>query len=512
MTIIKVLTTRNHNIYISFSYCTYTATYIYKINYTAIGLGEDVYPEVLVGSKRCKIELLVEQLKLLMTLNLSDCNITNQGAELIATVLLETASLEKLDLSNTMLNTIKVVKINDSLKSISSLKIFRLNNNNIDDDATDSIAVVTCNNCLIEKINLSNNMLSYTGALNITNALKNIKVLDISNNFITSEESIKDLAVALSSCTVLQELNLSQNLLTFTNVLTIAQFFRHHPSLKILDVSDNIISFSSACECIVDILLSVNHTLINLNVCGVNIRPRHTEEYLSSPSSEIVYTKFTLQKLHLLEHSSLHITDTQTKFIKATEICPISKEDVISYYADHIGGIFYNQYHNFAIVIPPGAVSQGECVEIQATASYFGPYKIPDGFYPISSYYWLSANYKFRVSVYVIMNHYAKIRSLEDISNLCVLKTRAHDNNDIKEMYKISDGVYFDYEIGYCVLATNHFCSYCEAKEDRDIPEFLSAHYCTYDDPDSESFIAEVSFCPSNSECRKVTVCTAKVS
>ena len=471
-------------------------------------IGEDVYPEVLVRNKRCKTELLVERLKLLMTLNLSHCNITNQGAEMIATVLLETVSLEILDLSNTMLNSIKVVNISNSLKIRSSLKVFNLSDNDIDDDATDSIAAVICNNCLIEKIYLSNNTLSYAGALVIANALKitkTITVLDISNNFITSEESVKDLAVALSSCTVLQELNLSQNLLTFTNVLTIAQLFRYHPSLKILNMSDNIMSFSSACECIVDILLSVNQTLITLNVCGINIRPRHTEDYLSSQNCEIVYTKFTLQNLHLLEHSLLNITDTQTEFIKATETCPISNEDVISYYASHVGGVFHNQYHNFAIIIPPGAISQGECVEIQATVSHFGPYIIPDGFYPISSYYWLSANYKFKVSVYIIMNHYAKITSLEDIDNLHVLHTCTHDNDDIIEMSKITDGVYFDCAIGYCVLATDHFCSYCQAKKVKHIPEYLLACYCTYDDPESGSFIAEVSFCPSNSECQKVT-------
>ena len=442
-----------------------------------------------------------------MTLNLSHCNITNQGAEMIATALLETVSLEKLDLSNTMINTIKVVKICNSLQVLSSLKIFNLNNNDVDDDATDSIAAVICNNHLTEKLNISSNKFCYSGTLKIAIALKNaenFKVLDISNNFIAFEDCRTDLAVALSSCPVLQELNMSQNLLSLTDVLTIAQHFRNHSTLEILDMSDNIISFSSACEFMVDILLSVNQALVSLIVCSRNIRPRCTEEYLSFPISENVSNKFTFQNVYLLPHPSLDINNTQTKFIKATETCPISNGDVISYYADHIGGTFYNQYHNFAIIIPPGAISQGECVEIQATASHFGPYKIPNGFYPISSYFWLSANYKFKSSVYLIMNHYAKIRGLKDIDNLHVLHTCAHDNDDIKEMSKITDGVYFDNKIGYCVLATKHFCSYCQAKGDKRIPEYLLACYYTYDDPDSESFIAEVSFCPSNSECKKV--------
>ena len=132
----------------------YLHTYVRMLIIKYINIGEDVYPEVIVGSKRCKTELLVEQFKLLMTLNLNHCNITDQGAVIIATALLETDTLERLDLSNTMINTAKIVKICNSLKVLSSLKIFNLNNNDIDDDATDSIAAVICNNCLIEEINL----------------------------------------------------------------------------------------------------------------------------------------------------------------------------------------------------------------------------------------------------------------------------------------------------------------------------------------------------------------------
>ena len=304
----------------------------------------------------------------------------------------------------------------------------------------------------------------------------------------------------------MQELNISHSSLSLNNVLTIAQFFRYHPTLQILDMSDNIVSFPSACECIVDIILSVNHTIVSLNVCGRNIRPRYIEDYLSPQNTDNIATEFTLQSLHLMEHSSLDVTDVQTKLIRATETCPILSDDVISYYVDNLGASFYNQYHNFAIVVPPGAVSQGECVEIQATANYFGPFKIPDGLYPISSYFWVSANYEFKAPVYLIMNHYAKIRSLEDIPNLHVLHACTHDH-DINVMNTISDGVYFDYNIGFCVLATKHFCSYCQAKKIKHIPECLLACYCTYDDPDSGSLIAEVSFCPSDSHCKKVTHC-----
>ena len=222
-----------------------------------------------------------------------------------------------------------------------------------------------------------------------------------------------------------------------------------------------------------------------MKACGRNIKPRHSEEDLYSPP-----TNKTL-------------SDIETNYIKVLETCLNSNEKIDSY---NDGGVFYKQHHNFAIYIPPGAVSQGDCVEIQAKASLFGPYKIPHGFYPISSYFWIRADYRFKTPVFLIMDHYAKIRSLDDVNSLHAFQT--HPNNssetEILHMSAISDGVYFDIETGYCVLATDYFCSYCLAKSVKHIPDRFLACYYTYDDPISQSYIVEVCFCPSNAGYREV--------
>ena len=201
---------------------------------------------------------------------------------MMAAVLLEAVSLKSLDISNTKLNPIKFTKISNALKSISSLKAFDID---ICNRAVDSIIDAKFSNSLIEKINLSHNGLSYTGVLNIASTLsKSITVFDVSSNVIISDD-VTDLANALSDCVLLQKFNISQNLLTFTNILTIAQCFRNHHALQTLDLSNNkLLSFSSACEFIVDMILSVNEMLVNLNVCGRNIRPRYVEDYLSPPN------------------------------------------------------------------------------------------------------------------------------------------------------------------------------------------------------------------------------------
>ena len=415
----------------------------------SIFLVAKVCPEVSLNCKKQEIHiamLVAKKLGLLTVLDVSGCKITNQGATLMAAILLETVSLEKLDISNTTLNVVKGDKISSALKSVPSLK-----------------------------------------------------QLNISNNFITSE----DIATAVSECPRLEELNISQNLLMLSSVVKIAQCFRHHTTLQTLNLSNNMISFSTACEFIVDVILSVNQGLIYLNVCGRNIRPRFVDDYLSPPNTEDNSSRFNLQDLYLLQHFPLN-NYTYTKIIKANEVCPISKEDLISYYVDHKGGVFYHHY-NFVIFVPPGAVLQGECIEIQASASHFGPYEIPNGFYPISNFFWISAYYKFKIPVYVVMSHHAKIRSLEDISCLSVLQT-CNSNVDGEKymMTRVHNGVFFDYEIGYCVLTTDHFCSYSQAKENENIPEFLTAHYFTYDISDNTHNV-EVCFSKSNChDCEKV--------
>ena len=470
---------------------------------------EDVCPEVSFNSNKCYTSittLLVEKLRLLSTLNVSGYNITDQGAAMISTILMEIASLKSLDLSNTMLNSVKATAIIGALKNTSSLKVFNISHNDIDNGAADSITAVILNNSSMEIVNLSSNKLSYAAVVKIASTLpekSNLKAVDISNTF-TASDNITELATALSKCTALQELNISYNLLGFTNVVAIAKAFRYHTSLENLNLSGNSISCSSACELIVDVILSVNQKLSNLNVWGRNVRPR----YIASSSSENNSMTLTLQALYSLQHASFS-SDKQANFIKVVETCPISTGDVISYFVDHYGGEFYSQYHNFALVIPPGAVAKGDCVEIQGAANYFVPYKIPDKFYPISSHFWISANYVFKSQVYLIMNHYAMIRNVKDIDNLHVLHKCAQDFTTMSDdlmMSTISDGVYFDNEIRYCVLSTDHFCSYCQAKDVRHIPEYLTACYCTYDEPSSGSLIAEVCFCPSSTECNKVHI------
>ena len=412
----------------------------------------------------------------------------------------------------TKLIAIKIICI---LKLIKGLKIVMLNNTNLSNETADDMAAVIGSNLSLQKLNLAQNKYS-TKVAQIAIALckvNSIKVLDISKNQITADD-IEDTASALAQCFTLEELNISHNLLTFTAMIKVAQAFRRHSNLKKLNMSFNITSFHSETEFLVDVILSTNQLLVNLNVCGRNIRPRFVAGHLSPPS--IIgndFTRFTLHKLYLSRFypmdSFRFLEDAiflPTKAIEVTEDCPIINQTITSYYVDHDGGTFYNQEHDFAIVIPPNAVLQGNCVEIQATASHFGPYYFSDKYHPISSFFWASANYVFTVPVYLIMSHYAVIKEVEDIANLCVLQACVHDltitNNGKLVMKEITDQVYFDPGIRYCILEATHFCSFCMAKKTERISDYFVAHCYTYDQDDTH--IAEVCFCPFNNDCKKV--------
>jgi len=146
-------------------------------------------------------------------------------------------------------------------------------------------------------------------------------------------------------------------------------------------------------------------------------------------------------------------------------------------------------------------------VQIRATADRFGPFQLPDECLPISSFFWISAHYTFKIPVYLILSHYASDVIVVDDDTLCVAEVC--DNDDTSKetvvMKKISDGAYFDADIGHCVVTTNHFCSFCLLCNRKGMDHNFIALYYTYDITSPyKAHVAEVCFCPYNTNCMKV--------
>ena len=341
---------------------------------------------------------------------------------------------------------------------------------------------------------------------------------------------MEDLISALAQCHALEELNLSYNLLTFTSIIKIAEGLRGHHNLKKINLSENLVSFDSEAEFLVDVILSTNQSLVYLNICGRNIRPRFSNDHLFHlPNTKLQSTRFPLQNLYLSRLPSFDMFTFKSKemrvpenFIEANqnEYCPIVCQNITSYYVNHDGGTFYNQDHDFAIVVPPGAVLQEDCVEIRATAGHFGCYKLPKRCHPVSSFFWISSKYAFKIPVYLIMSHYAVIENINEINNLCVFQAPAcirnpsiTDDEEKLMMNEMLNSVYFDCKIRYCVLKTEHFCSYSivDSNKGRSLKRFkvVCYHYKQnhQDGVDTrEQFNIAVCIFPNSCDCNKVSI------
>ena len=403
---------------------------------------------------------------------------------------------------------------------LAKLKTLSIHGCNINDKGAELIKILLTKGALLENYMSSGKLIAVKAAEVIRSFETNsIKSLDISRNNI-ADDHLEDVVSAVAQCYTLEELNLSHNLLTFTSVIKIAEGLRGHCNLQKLNLSNNFTSFNSEGEFLVDVILSTNQSLVYLNICGRNIRPRFNNDHLfPPPNTEVVSARFPLQNLYLSRLPTFDmftfgskVMDLPNNFIEAREeSCPFSGQYIVSYYVDHNGGTFYNQDHDFALVIPPGAVLQGDCVEIRATASSFGPFQFPGGYSPVSSFFWASSDYDFKIPVYMIMSHYAVIKNVNDITSLCMLQTCAHDLGTSEKkpmMTEVLNGVYFDCEIRYCVLKTQHFCTFsAQGRNEGSLSKWFKVFCYEYTCPDESSckdYFTEVCFCPHNCDCSKV--------
>ena len=167
--------------------------------------------------------------------NLRNNNITEEAAEALASIISSNTGLEKLYLGNNQLQ-LGVIKLSTALKNISSLKVLDLDNNNIQEQAADELSSVIVNNLSLEKIFLSNNLLE-NGLIQIVEShrrLANLKILELSHNCI-SPTQVVNLASSVSKCISLEVLSLggvcfSVNETLYFNVYRIRNHFHKNIS------------------------------------------------------------------------------------------------------------------------------------------------------------------------------------------------------------------------------------------------------------------------------------------
>ena len=200
---------------------------------------------------------------------------------------------------------------------------------------------------------------------------------------------------------------------------------------------------------------------------------------------------------------------SETGAIDNQEPCPLTDSDITSVHFTSTGGIMVIKEYGITVVIPNGAIEDHHMVEIQAAASLFGPFDIPNNYHPVSPYVWVGANYTFRKPIEIEFEHHADISNSDNISEFCILKACCTKcNSDHHKMHEITEDCII--KDTTCTLYTNHFCSYCLAAKSLQIPDRIVAyHYLPEDYKVLDEFRAELCFCYDLDYCKKVICCLA---
>ena len=308
-------------------------------------------------------------------------------------------------------------------------------------------------------------------------------------------------------------------------MIKIAQLALNNRSIQKLNIPNNAKIFCTEAEFIIDVILSVNSKLSEVIINDTNMRPRFSN--YSKILSNNVSKRFSLQHLYIANKFPLYLSrsymfeenfitslDSYKKCAEVKEKCPLDDTTIFTHYVDCKGGVYYYKDHDVALFIPPGAILQGEWAEIKVSSSFHGQFHMPENYNRISSYVWVSANYDFKVPVYLIINHFINMKSVKDIKTLtafeaCKLNGSIHDNETLT-MQEITTS-YFDTDLKYCVISTDHFCSYCLAElqtssNEDNHKEFLAMYY-NYEEVKPNkgiTYIAEICCLYFNNNCFKV--------
>ena len=141
-------------------------------------------------------------------------------------------------------------KIISSLSILQKVKVIDLENNNIDEDASFELATALHSNNVLEQLWLRGNKLNTAGALNILNSLEyltTLQVLDMSYNNIGSQ-SADGIAAVIDNNPLINQLWLDGNDLHSTGTITICNALKKIITLSILSLCNNGISDDAADE------------------------------------------------------------------------------------------------------------------------------------------------------------------------------------------------------------------------------------------------------------------------
>jgi len=176
-------------------------------------------------------------LKHIKNFHVSNKCIGNDTADGIAAIF-ENTQLERLTFKQTIFKKANAIKILKSLQNNSSLKVFNMNDIDIDNDTANEIGVVLSQNVDLQELHLNNTNLQADGIIKISKSLQNASSLTEFNimGIGINDEAADAIATTLSHNTKLEKLNISQNNLQSEGLVKIAKALQDITSLLELNL------------------------------------------------------------------------------------------------------------------------------------------------------------------------------------------------------------------------------------------------------------------------------------
>ena len=143
----------------------------------------------------------------------------------------------------------------------------------------------------------------------------------------------------------------------------------------------------------------------------------------------------------------------------------LRKAEIKSYISgsyDHSGGILTSGDSGLKLIIPEGAIMDGDLVTLYIAIGLYGPFKLPPHCQLASPYYWISVSgsYHFYKPIQVEFEHFAVVTAC-DPSHYQLLT--CEDDDESYSMQPVNYELKFRVQgnVSLCTFHTYHFCSHC---------------------------------------------------
>ena len=214
-----------------------------------------------------KIMKILKNIYTVKSFKMCNCDITDEIADNLKAVFEHNSTtLVNLDISHNIVEKDAAIKIIKALKDCCNLKVYRINGNNITNEAVTYITEVLLKNIYLVEIDVTSNMLSPFTGKDFISALKDnisLQVCNIGDCMIT-EKSTAKIAAIISKSRDLKELDLSNSHLTTAGALSIVQALQSVNCLQVFKVGKHLINETTVND--MTTILSNNPDLVHLDL------------------------------------------------------------------------------------------------------------------------------------------------------------------------------------------------------------------------------------------------------